>query len=1235
MLRRRLLSALTVIALMLNWAILAPPAASESHVFTKTSGFATKTGFRFVFAWEATQAVYPTVRFGTSPTTMTETAFPFPVGGVPDKSGMAIFDDLDRSLLHQTIYWQLTDDLTGELSSIKSFKAENAYSAWDPIAKAYTINLLVQLDSESLPPEIPHDQALADIAAGMNVFAERFYDATDKFIRIGEVLVTDTNLDYPVNIPFLPPDCDPGSTNAADVLIQTTVPFDSHTFAGWMIDDPCTSFYVGRLGQLVFEWQNDLHFGYVAAHEMAHYALNAPDLYPNNVNNSTGDCRNLAWDGSLMHNTGGWTDAGWELTELDRNASLTPCAHGTEPYTWDVMRQRYINIPLNPAGPIDHVFDTLARGNPDGDALQICILDRQQATASSTYTCIVPDDGEVPLCGNTLPQVVDPIGDSSGFVLEDVLLPPEPSLDILAGFLTWDAAAQAVTFHITVDDLTDLPMPTGGDGRFYRFYFTHDGKEFQLEVSQDALGESRVMSHQPPDAATRTTLLTNLGGDLDSAADEITVVLPLADFNSAINTFFNPDPPAAGAGTVWDNFEVIAQRQVGLITATADIGRGHCSYRIGQDLDVSNVPPIAVDDSASTEEDTPVIVSVLSNDSDPDGDTVSVTGVGTPTNGTATNIGNGTVTYNPNPNFNGADNFVYTIGDGRGGSDTAVVSVTVMPSYDPPQAFDDSASTNEGNPVTVNVLANDVGEGLDVTTATDPPNGTAVVNGNNTITYTPDASFVGTDSFDYTITDGTSTDSAQVVVTVRPAGSADPCVVPGLTILTDPSGDQLPGSGDAYDIRTISAAGLFVDDGTLVITQKQAGGFNPPPTSSSWRVNWKFGTPAVEYWVGMDTFDLITGVPTFSYGTVDATLGFVTRGTPDAGSFTPDGKITIKIAANKVGSPGPGSVLTNFVGRAQLFVGEGSTVGGVLLNLDGTTNASPPVALASFTLASCATAALNSPPSAIDDAASTNEDTPVNVNVVANDSDPDGDSLTVTQIGTPSNGTATDNGDGTVTYSPNPNFNGNDSFNYTISDGEFSSTAQVTVTVAPANDGPDANNDNGSTDEDTAVTVDVLANDTDTDGGTLTVTAASDPANGRVVVNSDSIDYIPDTNFHGNDSFTYTISDGQGGSDTAVVSMIVHSVNDPPDAANDSATVRKNRSGTINVLANDSDPDGDTLSVVSAAQPSKGSVAVNADGSITYTPRKGFVGTDSFTYTISDGNGGEDTATVTVTVPES
>ncbi|WP_156490292.1 tandem-95 repeat protein, partial [Oleiphilus sp. HI0086] len=269
----------------------------------------------------------------------------------------------------------------------------------------------------------------------------------------------------------------------------------------------------------------------------------------------------------------------------------------------------------------------------------------------------------------------------------------------------------------------------------------------------------------------------------------------------------------------------------------------------------------------------------------------------------------------------------------------------------------------------------------------------------------------------------------------------------------------------------------------------------------------------------------------------------------------------------------------------------------------------------------------NDAPVAVADAAATQEDTSVTINVLANDGDIDGDSLSISSASA-SNGAVVINGDGTLNYTPNADFNGLDSISYEISDGNGGTGASsVSVTVNPENDVPVAVVDTAVTQEDASVTIDVLANDGDIDGDSLSISSAS-ASNGAVAINGDgTLSYAPNSDFNGLDSISYEVSDGNGGTATSSVSVTVNPENDAPVSISDTAVTDEDTAVVIDVLVNDRDIDGDSLSVVAAAAIS-GVVAINGDGTISYTPSANFVGEDSITYEVSDGNGGVANSTV-------
>ncbi len=317
---------------------------------------------------------------------------------------------------------------------------------------------------------------------------------------------------------------------------------------------------------------------------------------------------------------------------------------------------------------------------------------------------------------------------------------------------------------------------------------------------------------------------------------------------------------------------------------------------------------------------------------------------------------------------------------------------------------------------------------------------------------------------------------------------------------------------------------------------------------------------------------------------------------------------------------------------------------------------------------------VNDPPAAAPDAFATNEDTVVAGDVLADngagaDRDPEGDALTVIrvdgsaaavgrQIALASGALLVLRADGTFLYDPagrfealKPGQTAIDGFTYTIDDGHGgTATAAVTVTIAGVNDPPVAVDDVAATDEDTALVLAPAANDRDPDGDALTVTTVDGTGTvGAVTLNPDgTLGYDPRGRFDflaagetATDRFAYTISDGAGGGDGATVTVTVHGLNDVPIAALDVAATDAATAVTIDVLANDVDPDrGDTLTVAALdVTGTQGTVRLNPDGSVDYDPagrfdglRAGETAIDRFAYTVVDGHGAAATATVTVTV---
>lgn len=273
----------------------------------------------------------------------------------------------------------------------------------------------------------------------------------------------------------------------------------------------------------------------------------------------------------------------------------------------------------------------------------------------------------------------------------------------------------------------------------------------------------------------------------------------------------------------------------------------------------------------------------------------------------------------------------------------------------------------------------------------------------------------------------------------------------------------------------------------------------------------------------------------------------------------------------------------------------------------------------------------NTPPIAADDEYTVNEDTVLTVPAVqgllANDSDSEGDTLTATLVTPPANGQFVLAADGGFTYTPNLNYNGTESFTYVASDGSASSNvATIIIIVEAVNDAPSITINPVVTDEDTPV--DITFDIDDVDGDPVTVNV-SDPPNGSVVQTATGVNYTPDPDFNGTDSFTISISDGTV-TVSKDVSITILAVNDPPVAENITGSVNAGESLPVTLVG--TDVDGDTLSYEVISTPFGGSLSGVAPNLI-YTANVDVWGTDTFTYIVTDTNGASSAvATVSITV---
>ncbi|HEX3476903.1 MAG TPA: Ig-like domain-containing protein [Kofleriaceae bacterium] len=810
---------------------------------------------------------------------------------------------------------------------------------------------------------------------------------------------------------------------------------------------------------------------------------------------------------------------------------------------------------------------------------------------------------------NVLANDSDPDGDP---LTATITTPPAGgTASISAGVVTYHPAANyngsdaigytvddghgntaTATVHITVNPVEDPPSAQ------------HDF----LTVAEDGRGTIDVTAN-----------------DTDPDGDALTVVgftqpsHGAASFTGNVATY---TPAANYTGS--DEFEY-----------TIDDGHGRTSTAsVFITVTAVSDAPIAADDTLVTPEDTQGSVNLLANDHDPDGDSLTVTGFTQPLHGTVAVVA-GVASYTPAPNYNGADAFSYTVADPSGLTASAAVNVTVLPVNDPPVAVADSASLDEDTPATIDVVANDSdvdGDVLTIASVTQPAHGTVAIVSGHEVTYTPAADYNGADSFTYTVADPGGA-SATATVTLAIAAVNDPPVAVA---------DALTLDEDTSATIDVVANDSDVDGDALTVTAVTQPAHGTAAIVDATHVSY---TPAANY-NGPDAFSYTIGDPSGATATaaVAVTVVHVNHApvaVDDAAGLDEDTAVTVDVVANDGDVDGDPLTIVAITQPAH----------GVALALDGrrvqyvpAPSYNGPDAL-SYTISDGAggestaqlvltVAPVNDPPVAVDDALTLDEDTPATLDVVANDSDIDGDALTISAVTQPAHGAASVVDAHHVRYTPAPNYHGPDGFSYTVADPSgATATAAVAVTVSSVNDPPVAVDDAASLDEDTAVTVDVVANDLDVDGDTLTITAVTQPAHGiALALDGHRVQYTPAPNYNGPDALSYTISDGNGGQSTAWLTLTVNPVNDPPVAVADAMTLDEDTSATLDVVANDSDVDGDTLAVASVTQPAHGSAAITGLHQVSYTPAANYNGSDSFSYTIDDGHGGQATAQVAVTV---
>ncbi|WP_444495318.1 tandem-95 repeat protein [Vibrio parahaemolyticus] len=601
-------------------------------------------------------------------------------------------------------------------------------------------------------------------------------------------------------------------------------------------------------------------------------------------------------------------------------------------------------------------------------------------------------------------------------------------------------------------------------------------------------------------------------------------------------------------------------------------------------------------------------------------------------------IVSGVATITPTTDWNGKETITFTAKDPSGESVSQTVDFTVAPVVD---IEADSADVVEDTPTIINVLGNDTFESTDKVVSLDanngPKNGTVIVNNDGTVTYTPDDNYVGKDTFTYIVTSGGVSESTTVEVNVTPVNDAPVAKDDIATTQEDTAVtiDVLPNDtdvdGDKLSIQSASvpeAQGkVEIVEGKLVFTPAEnfngdaeitytvTDGQLTDEAKVTVTVNPVNDAPTIK----VDAVESITE-DAVSTDTVVATL--TVRDTD-----TPEDQLTVSLENN---SNGYFVLVGNEVKLTQAGV---DAVNNDELNLkDLTISASVsdginPTANDSDSLV---VNRVNDAPTVenaiADQVLSEDFDAyTIDLNEVFKDTD---SSLEFSVSG--NNSIQISIVSGVATITPTADWNGKETITFTAKDPSGESISQtVNFTVAPV---ADIVADKATVVEDTPTIIKVLGNDTfEDDGKVVSLDTNNGPANGTVSVNPDgSVTYTPNDNYVGKDTFTYIVTSG-GVSESTTVEVNVTPVNDAPVAKDDIATTQEDTAVTIDVLPNDTDVDGDKLSIQSASVPeAQGKVEI-VDGKLVFTPAENFNGDAEITYTVTDGQL-TDEAKVTVTV---
>lgn len=632
--------------------------------------------------------------------------------------------------------------------------------------------------------------------------------------------------------------------------------------------------------------------------------------------------------------------------------------------------------------------------------------------------------------------------------------------------------------------------------------------------------------------------------------------------------------------------------------------------------DGPNLPPDAVEDRVTADEDTPIAIDVLANDSDPEGQPLRL--LRATATGHDVTVDGALVRVATEANWYGTIDVSYVVSDGAQ-SATGRVVVTVVAVNDAPTALAASVAIGRNEVKLIKLEASDVdGDTLTFEVETGPSHGTLSGTAPE-LAYTPAAGYIGDDAIVFHARDSAlSSATATVSISVLPGASP---VATAQTLST---------AEDTTKAITLAATDADHDPVTFSIVQQPAhGSLTGTPPALTY-------TPAANY-NGTDSFQFVAsdGILTSSPATVVVNVTAV-NDAPIAQAQVIAATEDQPVSVTLVGSDIDGDSLTYSIVDAPTrgtLTGTGATVTyQPAADVNGSDSfaftVSDGIATSAPAIVTINVAPVGDPPAATAQSITATEDTAHSILLAG--IDPDGDMLTFAIASAPAHGTVT----GTppaVTYTPAANYNGSDSFTFTASDGgQTSAPVTVAITVTAVDDVPVIAGAALSGTEGEYISIPLPA--TDVDGESLTYQVSTPPGEGSITGTGATLSYNS-LDYNGTASFALTASDGHNTSAPAVFTVTIAPVADPPLARDDIGIVTSAQPLRLSVLANDDEPDGEALSVDSASAPLHGTVVIDGDD-LVYTTNPGNTASDSFTYTVSDVTGLTATATVYVGIDE-